>query len=38
VATGHGVKGVLRTGSPPVIASFPTCESPVTKLNFVAVC
>src|SRR6202451_1839145 len=38
VATGHGVKGVLRTGSPPVIASFPTCESPVTKLNLVDVC
>src|SRR5271156_3590387 len=33
VAGGHGVKGVLRPGSPPVIASFPTCESPVRILN-----
>src|SRR5580658_48369 len=30
---GHGVKGVFRTGPPPVIASFPTGQSPVQKLD-----
>src|SRR5580658_1336356 len=33
VAIGHLVKGVLRNGLPPVIASFPTCASLRVEIN-----